>query len=373
MIEIKGRALERFVNRATQAGVPLWRIRRSAANALTACVSIEGFYALRPLVRGTGLSVRILGKRGLPIGLARARGREALLFGWILVLALILAASRFIWRIDLDGCDVVREAQILKTLAELGVETGVPRTAASTYDLSGKIMASDARIAWAGVRLEGVILRVRILEAQPYEIGEEGAGSLYAAKDGVITRVVVEGGRAKVVAGDAVVRGQELIVDAVPEGAQQIVSQAKGEVIAQVLYSEAARAGPLLMLPQREGEARRDMRVSLFGYALGGAGEGREAVSLGAWRLTNCFLPVTFEAIESYALVESLGPATQEELEARAHRRAEAALLAKIPDNAIMLSKHSQTTLNEDGSLTVTLTVVTEENIAQRRGTDGHS
>lgn len=375
MIELKGRGLERFVNRAAQSGVPLWGIRRTAADAVTARTNIEGFYAMRPLLRGTGLRARILDKRGLPIALSRFRGREALLFGWILVVALLVAASRFIWYISVEGCDVVGEAQIIETLAELGVETGSPRSATATFDLGGRIMQSDSRIAWAGVRLEGVILRVSIVEAAPYapeDAGDE-PGSLFAKKDGVIARVLVEGGKAKVVAGDAVFAGQMLISGVIRnDELGYIVTRAKGKVIARVVYCVSASAGPLLRLPARAGEPEREMRVSLFGYALGGAEPGREEAVVGRWRLTNCFLPLTFEAIDSYALVLKPTQASREALEARANSLAEGAALAQIPTDAAILSKSSEAVLNDDGSVTVTVTIVTEENIAELRGLDGN-
>ncbi len=375
IIEIKGKGLERFVNRAAQSGVALWRIRRTAADRITARVGIGGFYALRNLVRKTGLRVRIIGKRGLPIALSRARGREALLFGWMLVLAAILAASRFIWHISIDGCDVVGEIEIKRTLAEFGVETGSPRTATSTFDLGGKLMQSDPRIAWAGVRLEGVILRVSIVEAAPYVPEDDGdePGSLFAKKDGVVIRVVVEGGKAKVHAGDAVLAGQELITGVIRnDELGTMLARAKGEVVAQVVYSLSASAGPMMVLPVRAGEAQKLMRVSLFGYSTSEPESGREEITLGRWRLTNCLLPIAFESIESYALEDRLTAAPEEKLRERAYALAEEAILQKIPEDAVMLSKTSEYALNEDGSVTVTITVITEENIAELRGLDGN-
>ncbi|HWQ58132.1 MAG TPA: sporulation protein YqfD [Clostridia bacterium] len=375
MIEVKGRGLERFVNRAAQSGVPLWRIRRIASDTIDARTSVAGFYGLRPLLRGTNLRVRILGKHGLPIALSRFRGREVLLFGWMLVLALIVAASRFIWYVSVEGCDVISEEQIVKTLAELGVEAGSPRTATETFDLGGRLAASDSRIAWAGVKLEGVILRVQIVEANPYVPEDNGdePGSLFAKKDGVITRVEVRGGKAKVIAGDAVLAGQELITGVIRnDELGYIVARAKGTVMAQVVYCVSASAGPLMTIPVRTGAPENELRVSLLGYSLGGARPGREEVPTGKWRLTNCFLPVVFEAIQSYALTEKLAQASVQKLEEKARALAEGAVLAQIPTDAVMLSKQSETVVNEDGSVTVTVTVVTEENIAELRGLDGN-
>ncbi len=75
IIEIKGKGLERFLNLAVQAGIEIWHVRRTGTTAITARVSVAGFYALHALLRGQNVRVRILEKRGLIMRLSRLRFR----------------------------------------------------------------------------------------------------------------------------------------------------------------------------------------------------------------------------------------------------------------------------------------------------------
>ena len=96
IIDIKGRGLERFVNRVVQSGGDIWSIKRTGTNSLRASVSVGTFYSLRPIVRQCGVSISIAEKRGLIISLSNMRGRKVLLYGWLAVVALVLSASRYI-------------------------------------------------------------------------------------------------------------------------------------------------------------------------------------------------------------------------------------------------------------------------------------
>ena len=48
------------------------------------------------------------------------------------MLALLVAASRRIWFIEVDGCDTVQEADVLAALDEMEVRVGARRTAVHT-------------------------------------------------------------------------------------------------------------------------------------------------------------------------------------------------------------------------------------------------
>lgn len=375
IIELKGKGLERFVNRAVHSGALLWCIRRTAADAVSARIGIKDFYRLRNLVRGTGIRVRVIDKRGVPVAISRAGGRSVMLFGWIVVAAALIIASRYIWFISIEGCDEVKETEILDLLEDLGVKRGVARSSVHTYALGGEISSGDDRIAWAGAKLDGVILRVTVAEAGHGvpEAESSEPQSLYAAKDGVVTRVTVKGGKAVVVTGDAVVKGQELISSLIRDDELgHILARAEGEVLAQVLYCAKACAGPKIAATVKTGETEYIMKVSLFGFSLfDGARDGYIDETVGRWKLTDCFLPVRFERVGRSEAASGMINADEETLRALAAARAEDTVKAMIPDDAVMLSKRCEYELNEDGSVTATVTVVTEENIAEYRGNDG--
>ena len=68
IIDIKGKNLERFLNRVVQSGGDIWRVRRTGSESVRACVSVATFYALRPIVRQCGVRISIAAKRGAVVG-----------------------------------------------------------------------------------------------------------------------------------------------------------------------------------------------------------------------------------------------------------------------------------------------------------------
>ncbi len=378
MIEVKGKRLERFINRAIQSGVEIWRIRRTGAECVSARVSVKGFYALRPILRECGVRVAIVGKRGPIMALSRMRERKVLLFGWMLVLALLLAASRCIWFITVEGCDRVSETQVLQTLKGLGVEAGSLRSGTPTYRLGAGIMASDERIAWAGAELEGVILRITIVESAlpPEQEQNAGPASIYARCDGIIRRVVVTDGKAKVVAGEAVVAGQELIsgfLRAEEDGGATIMTRAKGEITAEVLYRFTATAGPMVEDRLPTGRQERFCEVELFGFTLRPQAEFDDCreETVETLRFQGCFLPLTARAVVCRETELGTRAASREELAAMALKKAGEEMLRRLPKDAKITSKKSGTEPNGEGGVTAILTVTTEENIGVTRGIDG--
>ena len=165
MIKLEGAGLERFVNRAMEAGLSIWNVQRTGRNTMTANVSVGSFYALRKLNRNLGCRIHILEKHGLPIALSRLWFRKVLALGWIAVLAALLLSSRYVWFFRFEGCDQVTPAQLMATLEEMGIRAGTPRGQVITSQLGKAVMATDPRIAWAGAELKGVVLQLSIQEA----------------------------------------------------------------------------------------------------------------------------------------------------------------------------------------------------------------
>lgn len=58
------------------------------------------------------------------VSLSKLRFRKALLYGWIVVLALLLMASRYVWFIEIEGCDKLQETEVLTYLSSNGVAVG---------------------------------------------------------------------------------------------------------------------------------------------------------------------------------------------------------------------------------------------------------
>ena len=265
MIKLEGAGLERFVNRALEAGLSIWNVQRTGRNTMTANVSVGSFYALRKLNRNLGCRIHILEKHGLPIALSRLWFRKVLALGWIAVLAALLLSSRYVWFFRFEGCDQVTPAQLMATLEEMGIRAGTPRGQVITSQLGKAVMATDPRIAWAGAELKGVVLQLSIQEAgqEPTVLEEGPPQSIYAARDGVIRRIVPLQGKALFQAGDAVLKGQKLITG---ELGEDLAVQARGEVIARVLYRFSYTAPYAQVAPCRTGETYTYTIVGVYEY-----------------------------------------------------------------------------------------------------------
>ncbi len=370
IIRMEGPSLERFLNLALHNGIEIWNVKRKAASVMTACVGMEGFYALHKLKRSQRCRIKILEKRGMPVPLTRMRFRKLLLFGWAVVLAALLGASRFVWFVQITGCDKIEKSEIRAILDSLNVRAGTPRGELELPELNRAVAAADGRIAWAGARLDGVILYVDIVETgdEPHIVKTSPPASIYAARDGVITRIVAYNGRPLVHVGDAVLKGELLISGNMSaEGQAQHWVRARGEAVAQVLYRFTYTAGPLLDKPVRTGVSFTYTGLSLFGYRLfepENVYAESETETLSASTLQNLFLPVLFERHTCYELINATTEATYEELEAYAVRMAQKALMEGLPKEGKMVGKRTLVNLLESGAVQAVIDVTMEESIA---------
>lgn len=373
MIQVKGLALERFVNRALHGNLEIWGVKRVSANAITLYASIASFYELRKLTREQRLKVRILKKHGLPVSLLGLRYRKVILFGWIVVLALILLASRSVWFISVNGCDVIDESEIMAILDNMDVRIGARRSGIQTSQLGIALMNEDSRISWAGATLTGVVLTIDVKEAvlAPDIVDDTVPAHIYAAKDGIVKKIVALNGKANVKAGDAVMKGELLISGYVGSNTGTgFLVRARGDVIAQVIYAFSATAGPQVLQSARTGEFADFVRIGAFGLAfdsLEAPFEQHDEEYMSTTLLKNCFVPLKIEAYRYYELKDAYVELDTEQLKTIALLNADQAMRDSLPKDAKMLSKESKTEILDSGAVKATIVVTTEENIAQTR------
>ena len=293
------------------------------------------------------------------------RWRKVMLYGWIVVLAVILACSRFLWLIQVDGLDQVKEEDVLAILSDMGISPGVRRGSFDAGKVGTNIMVSDDRIAWAGAELTGVILSVSVREAETgAELLMEGApSSIYAAKDGVISQITALCGKPLYHAGDAVLKGALLITG---DLGNDIFVQARGEVTARVLYRFEAHKGWEQALWAKSGEAVEHMELQLKSCELLSNTvpfERWEKEVLSTVEMPG-LVPFTIQKVRYNELTQVTQHTAQELLLNLAMAEAEINAIRGVDPSAIILSKQSDYTVDESG-LTYTVNIIAEENIAQ--------
>lgn len=363
IINIEGAYLERLINHITQSGIEIWNLKRQGG-CIRLCVGVGGFYRLRTIAREYPCRIRILEKHGLTVALCHMGSRYVMAFGWILALGALLAASRFVWIIDIEGCSSVEQATVQQVLKERGVSPGARRGRLDTAAIADAVMASDGRIAWAGAQLTGVVLQVSVKEAtEGTEIYTQGAPcSIFAAESGVITSITALSGKPKVNAGDAVQAGDELISGNLGGG---ILTEARGTVTAEVLhrYTYYAPWEQELLLPT--GEKQKGLWIEFMGKTVVPCIPPYDEYQMGdTQRHTfTSILPITICSAEYSELSEGRGLAPATKLMEIARAGAEAQMYEQLPAEATIISKKTAFT-NDDEGMTCTIELVAEQNIA---------
>ncbi|OQB24156.1 MAG: putative stage IV sporulation protein YqfD [Firmicutes bacterium ADurb.Bin182] len=375
-IKAEGVALERLLNNAARKGVRLTGIRRLSPVALTARLSAKDFYALHSLRKGMRVRIKILDKRGLPFIYTRNRFRKVLLFGWIIVLALLFAASRYVWFVDIKGCEKVGEQEIMMLLENEGILAGTPQKDLEPYSLGSKLMQKDPRIAWAGVSLKGVILTVQIKEAvqPPVILNDTRPANVYAAKDALIIKITALKGEARVMPGDVVRAGEVLISgDLRTDSTPELFVHAEGEVIGHVWYTVSAKADLYENKLMRSGKSVPYTKIIFIspsvyetftnGWDFGGFAD-YELVKSRGFELDRLF-PLRVETGACFELVNQKAARSMEDAEREALAQAEKRLIETVPKDAVILSKETVSAAEDDGSIMVEITVRTEEQIGK--------
>lgn len=247
-IEAQGSLLERLVDKALEAGVRFWLIRRLDERRVLLETDSPGAREVLSLLERYHLQGGIVGVRGWPRLQRRLRQRWTLLCGLMLCAGLLAVFSGYVWRVEItdrSGEPVARE--VLSALGEWGVQTPVRRSQLDATLLRLRLLSRFPQYSYAGVRVSGATLRVELARADDApEVYDLHAGrDLVALQDGVVLSVTALSGTAAVRPGDTVRRGQLLL-----RGEERISKEetrgvrAEGEVWARV-WREAACTLPL--------------------------------------------------------------------------------------------------------------------------------
>lgn len=247
VVMVQGKRLEAFLNSAVAKGVYLWGIQRPAPGRLLFRVRGKDFPLLRSSFRRCGCRGKILHRSGLPFLLRRLLRNKGRWLGLLFFIAAVQVMASFVWVVGVvveDGA-LPGETRIREELKEIGVQPGV---------LRGKIKKEHERIleeltiafpeaAWINVELRGVVVLVTMVGKTPPPAKEEGPLDIIAAKEGLVSEVIVLEGTPLVKPGDMVSRGDLLILGekVLPRREGGFISQpvrAEGIVKARVWYEK---------------------------------------------------------------------------------------------------------------------------------------
>lgn len=248
ILQVEGLSLARFLRRISEQGIRVRRIRQDGTGGIRFAIGLRQFFQLHRLRRGLSVRVHIVERRGAPFLFAKMRKRPVLCIGTVLMLIGLFLASQHIWTIRLEGNETIDDETILAMLDEHGLHIGAKPKGAVLITAANDLSARIRDAAWIGLDREGVTLRVSVVEAVPKSETRnlETPSDLVAAKDGIVTNVLVLHGQACVKAGDSVRAGDVLISGTVVRNDASYQTWANGTVLAAIRYEAECEVLPVV-------------------------------------------------------------------------------------------------------------------------------
>ncbi|GAW93442.1 sporulation protein YqfD [Calderihabitans maritimus] len=250
VILVHGGSPEKFINLTLNRGIRIWDLSWLEDHALLAKVPVAHFKPLRHVARKSGCRIRIRKKVGLPFLYWHFRKRKTLLLGPVLFLLFTYLLGSFVWTVEVSSqkeLRYVKKNDILRVAEKQGLKPGTLKRNINIEAVAKAIEKSFPQISWVGVEIRGTRASIQVVEKVllPKEEEEKIPSHLVAAKDGVITEILVLAGEARVTQGDTVKKGQLLISGVIhPEGPKSSLQyvRARGIVRARVWYTAEATA-----------------------------------------------------------------------------------------------------------------------------------
>ena len=240
-ITIEGYYIERFINMCRNNKIAIWHLKRKKDVQLDFRVGIHDFKEVCNIAKKTKCKLKIKSKKGTAFLLHRYKKRK-IFFIWLLIMiALTLLSSNFVWNVDIREEKGQELENIAKEVEEAGLRTGEWKAKINTKEIINKIRLQRQDIAWMGIELKGTNAIVKIVKAdeKPEIINDDEYCSIISDQAGIITKVNAQTGTANVKVGDTVNVGETLIngwMEGKYTGIRYV--HAKGEIQAKVWHTK---------------------------------------------------------------------------------------------------------------------------------------
>ena len=239
-IKIEGFYIERFINICKSKGILLWNMKREKSSILYANISINDFKILKNISKTSSCNIKLTKKMGLPFIFNKYKKRKIFFILLIFVLIVLLISSNYIWNIEIIGDNRIDKNEIIEELKNNGLSIGVAKSKLDTKSVINDIRMKREDIAWIGIDIKGTNAIVEIVESEkkPDIVKTDEYCNIISEKSGIITRINVSNGTAKVKVGDIVKEG-DILVEGKLEGkyTEPIYVHAAADIEIKTWYS----------------------------------------------------------------------------------------------------------------------------------------
>lgn len=209
-LRLSGSNLERFMNIASTRGIYIWDLKWRD-DGVYLRVRSSAYKALQNIAAENGYELEIISKKGLPFYKSMIKRRLGLLGGALLFILSLYFVSSFIWFIEVSGNQKIAAPEIISSAAHNGIYVGAAKWRFSTNAVEKAMLRDLARLAYVQCEIQGVKVRIKVVEKILPDDEITGPCHVVAAKDGVVEDILVLDGQANVKIGQVVGKGDILI------------------------------------------------------------------------------------------------------------------------------------------------------------------
>ncbi len=370
LVEVRGKNPERLVNLCLVSGFPVWGFSADEG-AVYFYTTLPKYRSIRKLARKSRCIPRIRRRFGLPFIVARVKKRPAFLLMAALMFALFVYMAGSTWSIQVKGNETVPREEILKTAASAGLVRGARKSDISPSEVEAAILRAHPELTWAYVHFQGTLAVIEVVEKTrpPTEL----PGDVVAAKDGVVTSVLVLSGTPVVVPGQTV-RAGDVLIRGAPGDAR---NGARGTVLARTWYEIYREVELFSSVPVRTG---RKLEVKVLRYrgtefVLGGRHNAFEWYEVEDYPEIVLFegSPMEISVISRvfYETAWVRREVTEEEAVGLAKQEALETIERKLPSSVKLVDLSCETVSLGEGVIGIRLVLSVEEDIALVRPWSG--
>ena len=220
-IKVWGYSTERLLNLCGNHNILVWDIENHG-DYDTMNISVQGFFALKPLLKKTGTKASVLKRYGLPFFMSKMGRRKIFVAGFLCCMLFWMLTSGYIWNIRIEGNYVLTDDVLLDYLEQQNVRVAMRKERLQIEELEKALREDYDVITWTSVQLKGTTLLVYIKENempnydQSSQLEKSESTDLIATKAGTVSYIITRSGVPQVALGDVVEKGDVLVSGAVP-------------------------------------------------------------------------------------------------------------------------------------------------------------
>lgn len=209
--QVSGKYLERFLNLAARAKIPIWDGCRADKTFRGKTLSSHE-EELKSIAEKVQLSWDEEHYSGTPKLKKNFSRRYGIVIGILLIIGGFLLSQQFVWSIAVTGNDELSSQKIVETARQFGLRNGVWKHKLDVIQIADNISLEFEEVSWAAVNLRGTVAEIEIVERvmPPDIVEEEGLCNVIAGKAGQLVELEVYDGKKMVKVGETVTQGQLL-------------------------------------------------------------------------------------------------------------------------------------------------------------------